>query len=224
MAIEIQIDPAQLDEAMRHLEGIPYAVQRAVFPAVSEVLQGVRDQLAGYLSSDVPLPDKLSRKAIKLSGVRLEGGTVMGEVSVSSALIPLIHYDVEPFEITARRGMRSSKWPGFTFALRTGDRRQSSERAEGKGLPFIARMPGGHLGVYFRPGYQSGVRESGLWGKGKSGFKAHDAVKQAYGPRVQYHVATPDVEQMVIDRANSVFPVVLARYVDQAIETYGGES
>lgn len=224
MAVEIRIDHSELDEAMRRLESIPYALQRAVYPAVSEVLQGVRDHLADYLTSDVPLPDKLSRKAIRLSGVRLEGGVVVGEVSVTSASIPLIYYDVEALEITARTGIRSKKWPGFTFALRTGERRQSSERAEGKGLPFIARMPGGHLGVYFRPGYQSGVRQSGLWGKGKRGVKAHDAVKQAYGPRVQYHVATPEVEQSIINRANEAFPVILAKYVDQAIETHGGES
>lgn len=201
MAIEIQIDPGQLDDAMRRLEGIPYALQRAVYPAVSEVLQGVRDQLAEYIKSDVPLPDKIAKKAVRLAAPRLSGGTVVGEVTVGSATIPLIHYDVQPSEITARTGMRSQQWPGFTYSLRSGDRRPGSERSEGVGVPFIARMPTGHVGVYYRTPTQ---------------------MKQAYGPTVQYHVATPDVEQTVVDRANSAFPAVLARYVDQAIANHGG--
>ncbi|MDR2573269.1 MAG: hypothetical protein LBC94_02800 [Desulfovibrio sp.] len=90
--------------------------------------------------------------------------------------------------------------------------------------PFIARMPGGHLGVYFRTGYQSGARQGGLWGKGKRGAKAHAAIKQLYGPDAQYHVADPAVEQAVIDRAAGVFPSILARYVEQAIERFGGEA
>ena len=203
MAIEITIDPAELDEAMRRLDGIPYALQRAVYPAVSEVLQGVKDQLAEHIKSDVPLPDKIAKKAIKLSSPRLSNGTVIGEVTVGSATVPLIHYDVQPPEITARPGMRSKKWPGFTYALRTGERRQSSDRTEGVGLPFIARMPTGHVGVYYRTPSQ---------------------MKQAYGPTVQYHVATPEVEGKIVDQANAAFPAILARYVDQAIEAHGGEA
>lgn len=203
MAIEIRIDPSELEEALRRMEGIPYALQRAVYPAVSEVLHGVRDDLTEYVQSDVPLPDKIAKKAIKLSAPRVSDGVVIGEVSVGSATVPLIHYDVQPPEITARPGMRSKKWPGFTYALRTGERRQSSDRGDGVGLPFIARMPTGHVGVYYRTPSQ---------------------MKQAYGPTVQYHVATPEVEQKVIDRANAEFPAILARYVDQAIEAHGGEA
>lgn len=203
MAIEIRIDPAELDEAMRRMEGIPYALQRAVYPAVAEVLDGVRDDIAKHVKSDVPLPDKIAKKAIRLSMPRMSGGTVVGEVSVGSATVPLIHYDVQPQAITARPGVCSKQWPGFTYALRTGERRQSSERGQGVGLPFIARMPSGHVGVYYRTTSQ---------------------MKQAYGPTVQYHVATPEVEQKVIDRANTDFPIVLARYVDQAIATHGGAS
>lgn len=203
MAIKITIDPSSLDDAMRRMEGIPYALQRAIYPAVSEVLQGVRDDLVAYVTSDVPLPDKISRKAIKLSAPRMAGDSVIGEVTVGSATVPLIHYDVEPQSITARSGMRSKQWPGFTYSLRAGERRQSSELSGGVSLPFIAKMPTGHVGVYYRTPSQ---------------------MKQAYGPTVQYHVATPEVEQQVVDRANADFPAALAKYVDQAIAAHGKES
>ncbi|MCL2459131.1 MAG: hypothetical protein FWF31_09890, partial [Desulfobulbus sp.] len=148
--IEITVDPAQLDAAMQRLAKVPYALQRAILPAVHEMLRGVADQLADYLESDVPLPAKIARKAIKISGVKLEGDKVTGEVNVRSPHVPLIHYDAQPDSITARPGVASRSWPGFSYSLRTGERRRSENLIKGAGLPFIARMPGGHLGVYFR--------------------------------------------------------------------------
>lgn len=202
MAIEIRIDSTEMDDAMRRMGDIPYAIQRAVYPAVSEVLEGVRNDLADHIKSDVPLPDKIAKKAIKLSPPRASGGAVGGEVAVGSATVPLIYYDVQPLEITARPGMRPKQWPGFTYALRTGERRQSSEHSQGISLPFIACMPTGHVGVYYRTPTQ---------------------MKQAYGPTVQYHVATPEVEHKIVKRADTEFPLVLARYVDQVIATHGGK-
>jgi len=200
--IEIRIDPRELDAALQRVKDVPYAMQRAVFPAVAEMLQGVRKELAGHLVSEVALPEKLAIGAMKLSSApRLSGGVVVGEVTVKSANLPLIYYDVDPMEITARTGMRSKQWPGFSFALRKGQRRQSAERVQGVCLPFIARMPTGHLGVYYRTATQ---------------------MKQAYGPTVQYHVADPGVEDMIVSNAQRRFPDILSRFVDKAISEHGG--
>jgi hypothetical protein len=218
--IAITVDPAQLDAAMRRLDKVPYAMQRAIIPAVSAMMHEVRGYLAVYLQTEVPLPGKLAVRTIRLSGVRMQDNGAFGEVTVRSPHLPLIHYDVLPADITARLGVPSRRWPGFTYALRSGERRQSKDLVSGAGLPFVARMPGGHLGVYSRPGYRSGVRKSGLWGTGRRGSKPHMAIKELYGPDVQYHVATPNVEQSVIDRATANFPAVLSRYVDQAIAAH----
>jgi hypothetical protein len=217
--IEISVDAEVLEAAMRRLEKVPYAMQRAIIPAVSEMMQRVRDQLAAYLRSDVPLPDKLAVGAIRLLSVRLQGNSVAGEIVVRSPMIPLIYYDVQPATITARPGMPSRRWPGFTYALRSGERRGSLSRIFGAGLPFVARMPGGHLGVYFRTGSEA-KRPSGLWGKGAREVKAHQAIKEDYGPSVQYHIANPQVEQVLINRAEEAFPVILSKYVEQAIATH----
>ena len=215
--IEITVDAEELDAAMRRLEKVPYAMQRAIIPAVSELMQRVRGQLADYLRSEVPLPEKLASRAIKLSAVRLDGNRVSGEITVRSPHLPLIHYDVSPAEITARLGLPSRRWPGFSYGLRAGERRRSEDYPHSAGKPFVARMPGGHLGVYYRPGHKSGVRKSGLWGQGGRGLKAHAAIKEAYGPDVQYHIANQDVEQSVMDRAAEAFPIILSRYVEQAL-------
>jgi hypothetical protein len=198
-------------------------MQRAIMPAVHEMLRGVADQVAQHLEANVALPAKFARQAVKISGVKLEGDKVMGEVTVRSKHIPLIDYDVQPKTITARRGLPSRQWPGFSYALRLGERRKSESRIHGKGLPFIARMPGGHLGVYFRPGHIAGsTYKKGLWGKGRRGTKDHEAIKQDWGPDLQYHVATPEIEEAVCSRAALDFPAILARHVDRAIAEFGG--
>jgi hypothetical protein len=222
--IEIDIDPTTLENALRRLEKVPYALQRAIMPAVHEMLQGVADRVSDYLESDVPLPAKLSRKAVRISGVRLDGSTVVGEINVRSKKIPLIHYDVRPKEITARPGLPSRLWPGFSYALRDGERRSSASLIKGSGLPFVAQMPGGHVGIYFRPGYKSGHRKSGLWGTGRRGTKEHDAIKQVYGPSVQYHVLNPALGESITKEASDAFPAILARYVEQAIAEFGGQA
>ncbi len=209
MPVEIFIDPREIETAMERLRDIPYALQRAVYPAVAEVTQGVKDNIAGYLSSDVPIDPKAAKKAVKMNQPRMAGGSVVAEVVVRGSMPPLIYYDVEPQEVTARKGSAPGQWPDFTFSLRRGERRPGRSRVQGAGLPFIAKMPGGHLGVYYRTGRQT-----------KNG---NAQIKQAYGPTVQYHVATPEVESAFTDQANSRFPAILARYVDQALAAHGGD-
>ncbi|MCL2791079.1 MAG: hypothetical protein FWD79_10605 [Desulfobulbus sp.] len=221
--IAITIDEAKMDEAMQRLGKVQWAMQRAILPAVHEMMRGVADQLAEHLESDVSLIRKTTRDAVKVLGVRLEGDKVTGEVRVRSQHIPLIAYDVDPADITARPGFSARNWPGFTYSLRTGERRRSENRIKGASLPFIARMPGGHVGVYYRPGHKAGSTfKRGLWSKGRRGVKDHDAIKQDYGPDVQYYVATPEVEEAVIARTAVDFPAILARHVDRVITQFGG--
>jgi len=223
--IELTLDPATLDDASRRLAKVPYALQRAIMPAVSEMLKGVREEVAERLQSEVPLPAKLLEKAIRISGVTVKGNGVEGEILVKGKHVPLIHYDAQPSDITAQAGISSKNWSGFTYALRTGERRASVNLIEGRGLPFIARMKGGHLGVYYRPGYKAGLgrgRQSKLWGTGARGEKDHDSIKEMYGPEVQYHIADPAVEEAVNSRVSAEFPGIMDRYVEQAIAEYGG--
>ena len=202
--IDIQIDDEDFARAMQQLKGVPYATQKAIVPAVSEVMGHIRTGLVRYLVSEVPLPDTALKKAVRLGQVTRSGETAKGNITVQSKAQPLIHYEVEPEEVTARPGKRSSQWPDFTFALRSGERREGKSRIYGNSLPFIAAMPGGHLGVYFRAAFTS--RNTG---------KA--SLKQAYGPSIQYHVATPHVRSLFEKEAESRMPVVLARYVRQTL-------
>lgn len=210
MSVEIIIDPKEIEAALAKLKDVPYALQRAVYPAVAEVMQGVRNHLAEYLTSDVPIDPGAALKAIKLTQPRQTGDAVIGEVVVRSAMLPLIYYDVQPRAITASQGLHPRQWPDFTFSLRRGDRRAGRSRIQGASLPFIAQMKGGHLGVFFRTGGQT--------------KKGYVQIKQSYGPTVQYHVATPEIESSFSDQGTSRFPEILARYVDQALANFGGGS
>ena len=203
--LDIRIDETDFDRAMQQLKGIPWAIQKAFVPAVSEVMDHIRSGLVQYLVSEVPLPDKALRKAVQIGQVRKSGETVSGSILVQSKAQPLIHYEVEPEEITARPGKSPHQWPDFTFSLRTGERREGKSRVAGGGFPFIAVMPGGHMGVYFRPGYRSRENENNY------------AVKQAYGPSIQYHVVTPRVLGMFEEEVESRMPVTLTRHVQQTL-------
>ena len=63
--LDIRIDETDFDRAMQQLKGIPWAIQKAFVPAVSEVMDHIRSGLVQYLVSEVPLPDKALRKAVR---------------------------------------------------------------------------------------------------------------------------------------------------------------
>lgn len=202
--ISIVFDEDLIDRQMRRLEKVPYAVQRALYPAVSEVLRLARTELAGHLTSDIPLPPRLIEKSIRLSQAVARGHGAEGSLSVAGKAVPLINYDADPQEITPRKGMRSKQWPGFTYSLRSGERRQREEMGGQQfmsGLPFIARMPGGHLGIYYRT----------VFGQ----------MKEAYGPTVQYHATTPEVEHMLRSGAEENFARILPRIADNVLAERG---
>lgn len=202
--IELHFDAALIEEQMKRLEKVPYAVQRALYPAVAEVMSLAKDELSQKLAADVSLPAKLIRQSVKSLTPRINGNGVEGYVRVASKAVPLIEYDVEPKEVTARKGLRNKQWPGFSYSLRSGARRRREE-LEGlehmKGLPFIASMHnrgrGGHLGIYRRT--------------------AFGQTKELYGPYVQYHATTPEMEAALISSAEGNFLRILPRVVDQVL-------
>lgn len=206
--IALNFDTDFIDAALARMEKIPYAVQRALWPAVAEVIDMVRVELAERLIEDVPLPARFIRQSIKCGTSRSDGQGVVANLRVASKPLPLIEYDVKPKEVTARKGMRNIHWPGFSYSLSSGERRQREE-LEGlehmKGLPFIATMhnnrKGGHLGVYRRT--QQGE------------------IKEFYGPRMQYHATTPEIEAYLIQRTEDNFRQILPRIVNQAIAAGG---
>lgn len=207
MAIEIEINQADVDCAVQRMHGIPNALEQALYPAMAEITRDAHANIREAFKSSVPLSDKIINKAIRILPLRQQGGGFVGSISIHSKSVPLIEYETQPAGVTARKGMSSKDWPGFTYALRTGERRESTERLEGLGLPFIAETKTGHVGVFYRTGYRTRDSASG---------KPTWAIKQAYGPSVQYHF-TPEMEQDVVDIASAALPRVFARFVDQVI-------
>lgn len=205
--IEISISDEDFSRALRQLKSVPYGIQKAMYPAVAETMQHIREELIQYLASSVPLPKNELKKSVRRTSVTNSRDSVSGSISVlSSDGIPLIHYDVEEKTPTARPGMRPYQWPDFTFSLRKGERRTGRSIIKGIGLPFVAVMPkSDHMGVFFRA-------------ISNSNKNAGDVVLgQLFGPSVQYHVATPEAESMVERESEERLPVILARYVQQTL-------
>ncbi len=115
--ISITFDEKLIEREMKRLGKVPYAVQKALYPAVSEVLRIARSSLAAHLKSDIPLPPRVIEKSIRLSQTVASGQSAEGSLTVAGRAVPLINYDVQPQEITARKGMRPKQWPGFSYSL-----------------------------------------------------------------------------------------------------------
>lgn len=198
--IELHFDAREIERQMQRLERVPQAVSRALYPAVSQVVDMARDTLRTQLDADVPLPATLLRQSITSGPVRATNQGVAGVVRVCSRPVRLIDYDVTPQTVTARKGLPSRRWPGFSYALRNNARRMSAELPT-ESLPFIAIMhnrgKGGHSGVFQR------TRQ------GK--------IKELYGPHVQYHATRPEVEAAVIASAEKDFSRIFPRIVERVL-------
>ena len=203
MTVDITMNTRQINEALQRLSRIPNALQLVVHPAIDESVKGAKSILANYLSSDVPLPSRITKKALRLESISSSGGGTTATLRVRSARVPLIHYDVQPAVVTSAAGTSPQNRPDFSYSLRRGERRQGRDLERHGNTPFIAKMRSGHLGVFYR-------NASGI--------------KEIYGPSVQYHVATPEVTNMFEDEVNQRFPAILSAYVDRVLAEHGGPS
>lgn len=206
MPIEIVMDEREINKALERLKGVPWALQRAVYPAIAETLQHVRAAIYERLEGDVPIDPKDIKKAIRLKMPGRYGNEVVGDATVRAHYTPLIDYDVEPKAITAQKGVPTMARRDFSYALRTGGKRYPGRylslqliAAGYHSGTFIAKMPGrSHVGVYARKG-------------------SGDYAAEIMGPTVQYHAARPEVEQAVVDTALAEFPAILDRHVQDVL-------
>ncbi|MDL2268871.1 DUF4403 family protein [Desulfosarcina sp. OttesenSCG-928-A07] len=195
--IEFTFDTSEIEHELARIAHVPYAIEKALFPVVSEVVEAARTDLSRRLSKMVALDPKVIKRSVKMSRPLVVENGVRAWINVSSKPIRLIEYDVQPRDVTARRGVASRHWPGFSYALRHGKRMLSESLME-ESLPFITAIPRtGHLGVFRR--YSKGISE-------------------VYGPKLQYHAAAPQIEERVIRGAELHFRELLPRIVSLIAE------
>lgn len=206
MPVEIYVDQREVDKAMERLKGVPWALQKAVYPAIAETLQKARKVLAETLTDDVSLAPQEIKAAIRLRMPKRYGGDIVGDASVRSTAIPLMNYDVQPEAPTAQKGVPVKARRDFSYALRRDGKRYPGRyrslqliAAGWHSQAFITKMPGrSRLDVYAR--------------KGKNDYAA-----KLMGPTVQYHAANPEVEDAIVAAALAEFPAVLNRHVEDVL-------
>ncbi|MDL2275147.1 hypothetical protein LJC22_03355, partial [Desulfosarcina sp. OttesenSCG-928-G10] len=120
--IDFTFDTEQIEREMARIAHVPHAIERALFPVVAEVVESARTDLSRRLSGMVAVDPKIIKRSIKMSRPLVRGKGVAASIKVSSKPLRMIDYDVQPREVTARRGMASRRWPGFSYALRSGKR------------------------------------------------------------------------------------------------------
>lgn len=201
--IEIQFDPHLINEALARLDGVQHNLARAVKSALMATAPQVRTEVLGVLIRDVAVGNKFVRRAVK--AVRNMGDSA--EFKVFSKRLFLDDYELTPREQTARLGVRSKDWPGFTYKLRrSGDTYHSlgtPTGSDGTGsTPFLARTSGGNLRVMYRRNPE---------------HQGNDDVFLAYAPPIQYHAVAPHVEEAARNTAMRIFHTELERAVDSIL-------
>lgn len=218
--IDVHFDAAVIKKQLDRLKNVPYAVQKALYPAISDALQHTRTTMAEQLTATVPLAPKLIAASIKLSMNFASAHAVEGSVTVLSKAIPLIHYGVTPKTVTAQKGQRPKQWAGFSYTLQNGQTRtrEALIGRQSSGIPFIAHMRNStgkrRNGVHYAS--QSGDGHLGVYAKTPFG-----KIKELYGPTLQYHATTPTMEQTLINAAHNRFNRILPHMVDAVLQEQG---
>ena len=81
--IEISISDEDFSRALRQLKSVPYGIQKAMYPAVAETMQHIREELIQYLASSVPLPKNELKKAVRRTSVTNSRDSVSGMGGIS---------------------------------------------------------------------------------------------------------------------------------------------
>lgn len=202
--IEIQIDQRQIAAELARLGGVQHNLARAVKAALMATAPKVRADVIGVLERDITVGKKFVRRAVK--AVRSMGAGA--EFKVFSKSLFLDDYELEPREQTARLGVRSKEWPGFTYRLRRDGKLFHSygtpTGSDGTGsTPFIAPTARGTLRVMYR--------------RNPDHAQGGDDVFLAYAPPIQYHAVAPQVQETARNTAMRIFHQELTRAVDNIL-------
>lgn len=196
--IEIHFDAERIDEALRRLHGSEHLLSQAVRRAVQVAAPGVRRAVRVHLEQEVTVGPRLVRRAVK--AVRDYGNEARFRVFSKNLLLD--DYKLTPRERTARRGVRSSRWPGFSYRLRKSGPVFNSLGTLGGGTgtgshPFLADTGEALRGMYRR---------------------ANGEIFLVYGPSVQYHACAPEVEEEAREVGMELFHEALDRAVSRLLK------
>lgn len=202
--IEIHFDQRLIAKELARLGGSRHRLAHAVKMALQATAPQVRATVLTTLEKDVAVGSRFIKRAVKT--VQNLGETA--RFKVFSKNLFMDDYELTPREATARLGMRSRDWPGFTYRLRKGGKEFHSygtpTGGSGTGsTPFIAHTASGRLRVMYRRSADRSV-------PGKDVFLA-------YAPSIQYHAVAPDVEEAARETTMRIFHKELARAVDELL-------
>jgi hypothetical protein len=190
--IELAFDEKEMDKALARLDGARDKLDRIVKEVVPDVAKQVRENVLEYLDETVAITPRkrgLVKRAVK--AVRHQNG--VSRFVVASKRLLLGDYDVNPLSVTATKGVPVKNRAPFYYRLRKegrifGSLSTLTGRAGEGSIPFIAKTPKGQLRVMYR-----------------KTNKATDSLLLAYAPPVQYHAATPKLEEHIRDLSAELF-------------------
>ena len=207
--IEIQFDMDAIQRAVDQLHGSKKLLSKAVTSALIVTVPEVRKRVIGVLEDDVTVGKRFIKRAVKTA--QFQAG--LGRFRVVSKRLFLDHYELSPRVPTARPGVQSRNWPGFSYKLRRSGKTYHSfdtpTGSDGTGSkPFLGVTDNGTLRVMYRrnPGHvEDGQRD----------------VYLSYAPPIQYHAVAPEVEEAAREPSMLIFNAALERAVDNMLNAKG---
>jgi hypothetical protein len=203
--IELQFDVKDIEAALIRLNGSQARLTQIVRDIVPIVARRVRQDVIGYLAETValaPARGVLVKRAVK--AVRNLPGE--SRFRVASKSLFLGDYDVSPFAVTAAPGVPVKRRRPFHYHLRRQGQRFSSlntptgEMGDGS-IPFIARSHKGDLRVMYR----------------SAKTEEHDTALLVYAPPIQYHAATPELEDITQELSARIFREELENLLERVV-------
>lgn len=177
----VTIDPGDLRKAKALLSGIKGGVPRVIARALNKTLTGVRKDAVKEIQKTITPKAKVIRKTFKISKATVFRPT--GVILSTGKPLGLIHFKA-----------RQTK-KGVTLQIKKKEPRKFLKHA------FIATMPSGHKGVFWRE--YKGTRGATRKGMAYAAIprKYRLPIKELYGPRVPDILSNEPVMKPILDKA-----------------------
>lgn len=200
--IEIQIDQREIERQLARIGNMPVRLAECVRLAMKDTAPAVRQRVIDTLKSRTYIFEQTIEKSV--GRVLYNDGGARFRIS-SGGNLPLEEYSsIDPLEQTARKGMSSRNWPGFSYRFSTSGKEYNSlgtlTGKDGKGsIPFLVPVSSG--------GNQLQVK-----------YRHSNKLFRLFGPSVQYHAMMPEVLAAARELGQQLFSAHLDRIVGEAME------
>lgn len=196
--ISIEFDTKGMERILSPLAGLPKEITKALKLAARRTGQSLRSDIRKGVRAESYLRCGDIGKAFGVLEVKEAGTAVTASFRVAGGWLPADHFKLIPNRVTARKRVRSVKWPSAGFKIGPSEPVRRPEGGSGLSKAFIILLNGKKM-MFQRYGKKRG------------------AFERVPGYSVQYFSVFDRVQKPAMERARSTFEKRLAHEVERII-------